>query len=90
MPSLTFKPVYGWGWFKGPGTTPVEVPEPFTVVAESASEAEIVGLVEAPHEFAGFHIRLGLRSIEPEGLRHWNVYLSKENQGQVTGFAAST
>ena len=89
MSFLAFKPIYGWGWFQGPGTTSVEVPEPFTVAANSASETEVVGLVREPHKFAGFNVRLGLRSIESQGLKHWNVYLSKPDQNQITGFAES-
>jgi hypothetical protein len=87
MPS--FKPIYGWGWFQGPGTRPVAVPEPFSVLVQLASDSEVLGVVNQPHEYAGFNVRLGVRGIEPSGLKYWNVYLSTEGQDQITGFAES-
>lgn len=87
MPS--FKPIYGWGWFQGPGKTSVAVPEPFSVLVLRASESELVGVIDQPHEYAGFNVRLGIRSIEPSGAKHWNVCLSTDGQGQITGFAES-
>ena len=35
---MRFHPIYGWGWFQGPGTVTVEVPEAFYVAASSASD----------------------------------------------------
>jgi len=88
MPSLTFKAVYGWGWFRGPSSERVEVPEPFRVAAHRVSETEIVGLVEPPHLFSGMHVRLSLRNTAG-GESSWNVFLEKSGQEQITGFAES-
>jgi len=86
--TITFRPIYGWGWFQEPNT-PVEVPGPFIVTAHSASDSEVIGVVEAPHEFAGFNVRLSVRNQEMDGQKNWNVYLSVPQQGQITGFAES-
>lgn len=89
MTSLTFKPIYGWGWFQGPGTKSLEVPPIFKVAVEHAKESEVIGVVEAPHIYAGMEVRLGLRSVM-EGRKLWNVYLLQAEHGAITGFAEST
>jgi hypothetical protein len=88
MNSVKFEPVYGWGWFMEPGTTALAVPAPFSVDTRSISAAEIAGLIEPPHAWAGLGVRLGLRG-ETGGRKHWNVRVSKPGQGQIAGFAES-
>lgn len=88
MTSMAFKPIYGWGWFQGPVTKSLEVPPLFKVSVERSQEDQVIGIIEAPHIFAGMEVRLGLRSIM-EGQKHWNVYLLKAEHGPITGFAES-
>lgn len=88
MTSMAFKPIYGWGWFQGPGAKALEVPPLFKVSVERYQEDEVVGTIEAPHIFAGMEVRLGLRCIF-EGQKYWNVYLIKADHDSITGFAES-
>lgn len=85
---LRFKPSYGWGWRRAESV--VEVPLPFSVLVEQATDASVVGLVEPPHEFAGFKATLSARSITSEQ-KHWSVVISKQSSSPVivTGFAES-
>jgi hypothetical protein len=82
-----FTPIYGWGWRDKESLR--EVPQPFTVMVNDASESLLRGVVLAPHEFAGADVILELRSQDGQ-TRNWNVMVSSHADPKgITGFAES-
>ncbi len=86
---MRFHPIYGWGWFKGPGTLVVEVPTAFDVAVSSASEDVVEGTIEPPHRYAGMYVLLAVRTTSA-GSKDWNVHISLPTSGMVSGFATTS
>ncbi len=80
---MIFNPIYGWGWFKGSSGT-VSVPPPINVKVASRTEQIVDGVVNEPHEYAGWKIHCESRD---SGAKYMVVLDSPDGDERVIGFA---
>ena len=88
--TLPVAPIYGWGWFTGPGTVVVEVPGEFTVEVKAVADPDQAGYdLEGTVQdgtFAGWAVQMAARNSPFNG----NVSLRLRNSDEpemVSGYA---